>query len=141
MAINRGSSSFIATKADARQALANIEANLNSVLAALQITAEDKLLELGKQIEERSNEIAPEDTGELKSLSYAESERVGDTVTVAIGYRADHAAYTHENTPSKTDYQNPTTPGTHFKFLQTALTEKENDLMNELADALKAQLK
>jgi hypothetical protein len=141
MAVNRNSASFIATKADVRKALSGIEANLNAVLANLQITAESKLLEIGRQIETRSNEIAPKDTHELVGSSYVESETIGGTTTVEIGYMADHAAYTHENTPSHEDYKSPTTAGTHFKFLQTALTEKENDLMNELASALKEQIK
>jgi len=131
--------SYVATQRDVKRAMAGVQNNLLSVIEQLGNISAEALLAIGEDIETRSNELAPKDTGELRESSYVVSAREGNEHTVEIGYTDDKAPYVHENTPSHEDYKNPTTSGTHYKFLQRASTEVEARLAKILAERLKRE--
>ena len=138
--VDKGSVSFIKTQADVKSAMDGVEKTLQAALSQLMVTTADELTEVGLTIQNTSNMIAPLDEGDLIASSYVSTKKEGDKVTVEIGYTDDKAPYVHENTPSKRDYENPTTSGTHWKFLQKAVTEVEPDINIILADALRNKL-
>jgi hypothetical protein len=136
--IDTSSPAYIKTSSDARQAMDKIGANLSKVLAELQVTSEEALLEIAQNILNESNNIAPMDTGEMIDSSYIASEVTDGNITIEVGYKDPKAVYQHEL--YGTSYKNPTTPGTMPKFLQTAATEVESDIPARVADALKNKL-
>jgi len=141
MAVNKASKSYIRRKGDAAKAISEVTKNLQSAIDELKITSKESLDEIALTILNTSNNYAPLDTGELRDSSYTESEETNNSYTVEIGYgnegKAPYAVYVHEIGP----IENPTTPGTTYKFLQRAVTETEADIERILADALRNTLK
>lgn len=132
--------SYIRTKNDVRKRISEIEDNLSEVFAQILNISSEELKDIGEEILQRSLEIAPEDTGELKASAYIVSDRLKDKTIVEVGYTADHAVFVHENANRQQDFQNPTTPGTHWKFLETPAAEIEKEIAGRVADKIKKEL-
>jgi len=93
------------------------------ILDAFEQAAVDGLLEHGRAIEERSNELSPTDTGETDKTSFVAVE----DLTVQVGYTSFIARLQHEN------LDNQHKPGEQAKFLETAVDELAGDLEATLA--------
>lgn len=141
MAIDKSSSSFKRNKTNAKSGLKEIRNNLQKALADIEEGAAEGLEEVAQTIHNTSNRYAPMDTGELRDSSYYEQIEAPDKVVYEIGYTADHAVYAHENAGRGVDYVNPTTSGTHWKFLEKAVGETTEDIERVVADAAKNKLR
>jgi hypothetical protein len=83
------------------------------VLSLLEKAAQEGLLEAAQTVIDRSNELAPKDTGETEGTSFA---RVDD-LTAQAGYDSFVARLQHEDL----DYEHPRGGGP--KFLERAAAE------------------
>lgn len=139
--VDKQSKSYIKRSGDAKKALDQVAKNLEKAIAEIGLITEDTLDEVALSILNKSLTYAPLDTGELRESAYTDFEKTNSNYTVEIGYgkdgKAPYAVYTHEIGP----YNNPTTPGTNYKFLQRAATEVESDIPAIVADAIRNQLK
>lgn len=94
-----------------------------------------------------SRNLAPLDTGTLRSSAYgtveAEGTKVTGTVTYSVteqsasGERFNYALYQHELGES---YANPTTPGTQPKFLERPLKENAEKYLRIAAEEIRKEL-
>lgn len=135
--INKNSKAYIRRSKDSKKALKDVQNNLEAVLSSVTEVTEQSLNKLAEEIQKKSNEYAPLDTGDLRKSSYISNERNGDNYTVEIGYKADYAIFTHEIGP----YKHPTTPGTDYKYLQRAATEIESEIPSIIANDVKGVTK
>lgn len=134
--INTKRADYIDFSRNASGSLDKIAQNIVSAMQTLGDDARQALVEEGEAIKIRSDNLAPKDSNELVDSSYIVSDyRNPNVFQVEIGYTAPHALFQHELYGDS--YENPTTPGTQPKFLQTALTEVEGDLAEMIASKMK----
>jgi len=143
----KGHKSYEVTKNSIRSSMSAIEKNIQAALAQVKFGAKEALDDIAEEISERSLKIAPEDTGELINSHYIAHEETPSSFTVEIGYKADHAVFVHENSNRvdsegvATDYRDPTTPNTHYRFLLDPANEVEAEISSIVAKSIKKQLK
>lgn len=135
MASPKSHKSYKPTAQSIRSQLAEIEKNLQKHIGQIVENVKAELDSIGNEVKEKALEITPIDTGELFMSAYQESESKDGKYTVEVGYMADHAVFAHTNANRGHDYINPTTPGTHWQFLSTALDEVESELARKIAEA------
>lgn len=123
------------------QQLKQLSKNIEDAVDGLGTVAYSSLQKIGQELYDKSTEVCPKDTNELVNSAFLGSERTLDHMAVRVGYKADHAVFAHENAGRDVDYVNPTTPGTHWKFLEQPLTELEADVEKIIADDLKDYLR
>lgn len=100
------------------------------ILSAIEKAAQDGLREAAERTLERSNELAPELTGESKDSGFIEV----DDLTVQIGYTSFVSLLQHE----KLEFKHPR--GGQAKFLETASEEIAAELGDIMAVSMRAQL-
>jgi len=76
----------------------------------------------GLIVRQRSMQLTPVDTGNLKGSTFMHSATIKNMPVVKIGYTASYAMYVHE-IPMK--HKSPT----QWKFLETALKEKRANVL------------
>lgn len=130
--VDFSSSAFRRHSRNAKKQMAEIQKRLEAELAKMENVTEDTIRELGAEILERSQQLVPVDTGDLKGSAFQETSAAAGSVQTTVGYNADgsapHAVFAHEIGP----YANPTTPGTQYKFLETAANETSGDIPRTL---------
>ena len=86
--------------------------------------SEEGLLAVGNDMLNRSLEIVPVETGALKKSAFIETDKTPGRISVSFGYNKDgsapYAVFAHEIGP----YKKPTTSGTQYKFLSTAIVDR-----------------
>ena len=107
--------------------LQDILNNFERFEAELKERMEEGLRAAGNKIVELSDENVPVDTGELIGSSYVEVS--GNELEV--GYTAEHAIYVHEDLEA--NHPN----GGQAKFLEKAVYENKDVILDEVADEMK----
>ena len=133
--VNRQSEPFIRRNRQLKQSISRLQKKVRAIVASVDDASESALEVVGESILRRSDELAPKKTGALRASSFVKvtkarkargdvSAGISSGPVVTIGYNKDgsapYAVFTHEIGP----YKNPTTPGTQYKYLETALHER-----------------
>lgn len=129
--------SYNLTRNNIRAAMADVEKNLSAALQEIGLASKEGLDQVAQELYDKSTQIAPKDTRELVDSAYKTSIETSNGYMVEVGYTADHAVFSHENSNRNHDYINPTTPGTHWQYLLTPVTELEKSIANKVADNIK----
>ena len=150
--VNRKSESFVRRRGDLNKQITKLQKQIQRKLSEVDGASFETLDVVGKSILKRSNELAPKDTGALRKSGFVKTTttrrakgdiaaRISRGFVTTVGYNADgsapHAVYAHEIGP----YKNPTTPGTQYKFLSTALVERLPMIVSILKAAITRALR
>lgn len=100
------------------------------ILSTIEKATQDELRKAGRQILQRSNQLAPKDDGDLVKTGRA----IVDDLTLQVSYTAPHAHLQHENL----EYQHE--DGGQAKFLETAIDELAGPINAALAAAVRKSL-
>lgn len=111
----------------------DVDAALARLAGKIQVPLEDALIETVKQIQAASNRAVPVDTRALLDSSTAKVDL--DNLVGGVGYKHPSAPAAHEN-PKGRRYRN----GKKAKFLETAVNDNANVLVNKAAAALRRAL-
>jgi hypothetical protein len=103
--------------------------NLNKELKKIETVTMKRLYTVGLLIKERSIEITPAKTGNLRGSAYCTLFSDPTRPCVEIGYTASYALYVHEM-PTTYNY---TTPGTGPKFLEKAVNRSRKEIIAYLS--------
>lgn len=99
------------------------------------------LNQFGEEVGTAADQVVPVDTGTLKNSRYVTPpESDGDVITVSVGYggvAAPYALAVHENMSPTVHWS---TPGTGPKYLENPLKERQGELPDILADAVREAL-
>lgn len=110
-----------------------VDKALAKFLLKTQAPLEDALVESIKDIQKASNRMVPVDTGDLLASSRAKVDL--DNLKGGVGYAHPSAPAAHEN-PKGRRYRN----GKKAKFLESAVNDNANVLVNKTAAAMKKAL-
>ncbi len=121
----------------------NIENNFAQATKGFKRALRKAMREGGKIIMERSLELTPVDTGDLRKSAFIEVDTTSDPfrTTLLLGYdknlelRNQYAIIVHEDLQAR--HKEPT----QAKFLQTAAQEKADEAFKEIAKILADSLK
>ncbi|GLI51348.1 hypothetical protein TSYNTROOL_14340 [Tepidanaerobacter syntrophicus] len=70
---------------------------LNKSISKISDTVQDALLDCGNDLQQKSVDITPVDTGALRSSAFTEADRQGKNPGVVVGFEEEYAIYVHEN--------------------------------------------
>jgi hypothetical protein len=119
----------------AREDFKAIQTNFNKLIRQVQNITPLAVAYSLDPIFERSQELVPVDTGELKASGYLEVRRVGDDTIAEIGYgKGGHpfyAPYVHEDLMMRHD------PPTQAKFLEQAINEGLEDVLPRVVEYMR----
>lgn len=127
-------------KFDTAAFAAAVERKIERVTAGAKTGMHDAMDELLRE----SRDLAPLDKATLRRGSWTEVTESGDTVTGEVFYsavedgpngRVNYALYMHEF-DGKTEYANPTTPGTQPKYLEQPLKTNASRYLQLIADEI-----
>lgn len=120
--------SIVRNSREARVALERVARRLNEVLEGLKGTSVEAMQQSLNLIEEKSNDIVPVATGELRDSSFTDVDTTAEgDVIGTVGYTAKHAAFVHE----LVDHKHPN--GGEAKFLEKAAIESEDEVLQIFA--------
>jgi len=107
--------------------LENVLKNLNTQILGIENRSRAGLVEAAIIVKTRSMELCPVDTGNLRASAYYRTYSSGHKAfgpTAEIGHRASYAVYVHEIDATHKQGQ--------WKFLETALKEKEREVLDAI---------
>ena len=124
-----------------KASLKKLEKQIQEKIDSIKDVSAETLESVGQEILDRSQELVPVETGALKKSAFIETNKDSNETSVSIGYNKDgtapHAVFAHEIGP----YSNPTTPGTQYKFLETAVREKLPKIIDTLKKRISSSLR
>ena len=110
--------------------------NWNALLREIAAANEPAMREVAQRAFDRSQELVPVQTGKLKQSGFVASERTGSGAKAVVGYakdgQPDYAIDVHE------DLQ-VAHPTGRSKYLQTAVNETLNSVLEDYARSIKAK--
>ncbi len=129
--------------ADTKRDVLKIERNFSQAINGFKREMRNAMFAGGKIIMERSLELTPIDTGDLRKSSFIEVDTTSDPLraTLILGYdkalelRNQYAIIVHEDLNAR--HEAPT----QAKFLQQAVQEKADEAFKEIAKVLAASLR
>jgi len=126
--------SLEATTRDARAQFNDVLRNFNALIRGIKSVTPEALQGALQPIYDRSQELVPVRTGELKASGYLEVRTSGDKIDAEVGYGRGgvpiYAVFVHENLEMFHE------PPTQAKFLQTAIEEHMDGIRSSLLTRL-----
>jgi len=88
---------------------------------------QDALLDCGNDLQQKSVDITPVDTGALRASAFTEADRQGKNPSVIVGFEEEYAIYVHENLEAHH-------PVGQAKFLEQPLQENADKYVGHVRD-------
>jgi hypothetical protein len=88
---------------------------------------QDALLDCGNDLQQKSVDITPVDTGALRSSAFTEADRQGKNPGVVVGFEEEYAIYVHENLEAHHNVG-------QAKFLEQPLKENADKYVGHVRD-------
>ena len=107
--------------------------NLNKEIAKIKGDVGNGLYAAGLFIENKSNEVTPQRTGNLVNTSFTKRSMLMGSPVVNVGYTAEYAAFVHEMPTSYNYYK----PNTGPKFLEKAVKNNIPRILKIVQDRAK----
>ena len=111
--------------------LAQLRLSLGRIGGRLEAALAEGLLEAGETLKERSQQLVPVETGELRDSAFVRQDRRGRRPAVEVGYDAEHAL----TVPEDLDAEHA--PGESSKFLERPARSLRRKLAAQLARKLR----
>ncbi|MBC8587108.1 HK97-gp10 family putative phage morphogenesis protein [Paratissierella segnis] len=99
---------------------------LNKSISQVSDVVEDALLDCGNDLQQKSVDITPKDTGTLRGSAFTEAENTSKP-SVIVGFDEEYAIFVHENLEAHH-------PVGQAKFLEQPLNENKDKYVKHIGD-------
>ncbi len=106
--------------------LDNVLKNLNSEIKKIQGRTFKGMRKVGLFVQGESQEITPVEFSPLINSAFSDTEKLGPRFVTRVGYTIKYAPFVHE----MPETNNFTKPGTGPKFLERAVRNNQNQILN-----------